>query len=65
MQSVKEFMEFLNRERQSRRQQVIEETGKDPKTGLSSRRMVLSEKTRTRGGSKSRRRTARVWEPAE
>lgn len=40
-------------------------TGKDVKTGLTFRPMELTEKTRTRGGKKSRRRTARVWKPRD
>lgn len=34
------------------------------KRGLNQRRMKLSDEVRTRGGRKSRRRTARVWKPA-
>jgi hypothetical protein len=61
---VRSFMDFLHRERQNRRDQVRAETGKDPKTGLTHRPMVLSEEIRPRGGKKSRRRTTLVWEPA-
>lgn len=32
-----------------------------PRQPLTARRLTLSEDTRQRGGSKSRRRTARVW----
>lgn len=52
-----------SKERQSKRQQHIEEHGVDPATGLTHRPLVLTEKTRKRGGKNSRRRTARVWEP--
>lgn len=37
-------------------------TGKT-KDGLTFRPVELTEKKRTRGGAKSRRRTARVWKP--
>lgn len=50
-------------DRESKREKAIKNTGVDPKTGLTVRRMVLTDKTRTRGGKNSRRRTARVWEP--
>lgn len=34
-----------------------------PRQPLTERPMVLSERTRVRGGKRSRRRIARVWEP--
>lgn len=57
--------------RESKRDKYIEEHGKDPKTvnkffpdsGAHMTQVVLTDKTRKRGGKKSRRRTARVWEP--
>jgi hypothetical protein len=51
------------KDRQSKRQAHIEEHGVDPKTGLTHRPLVLTERTRTRGGARSRRRKTRVWEP--
>lgn len=50
------------KKRESKRQAHIEEHGVDPKTNLTARPLELTEQTRIRGGRKSRRRTARVWE---
>lgn len=50
---AREFTNFLN---------AIQTQTKD---GLTFRPMVLTEKTRTRGGHRSRRRKARVWEPRQ
>lgn len=58
-----DLLEWLKRDRgQSKRELAIEKDGVDPKTGLTNRSVVLTEKKRTRGGKNSRRRTARVWE---
>lgn len=57
---------WLTRDRgKTKRQEYIEEHGRDPKTNLTVRPMELSEEIRPRGGKKSIRRTARVWVPAE
>lgn len=75
-----EFKDFikqiLEQERaKSKRQKYIEKHGVDPKTishyggqdhgGTHVVPLELSERTRTRGGKNSRRRTARVWQPVK
>lgn len=66
------LVDLFKKDYKSKRQETIQETGIDPRTvnkffpnsGVTHTRLELTDKTRTRGGKNSRRRTARVWEPA-